>query len=239
MTPTPASAPAATNGGGRTYNPGQYGNDIVYGNVSGGKQFRGAISSFNPYNFQGTTSGLATGPLHPRVLRHHHRRQYLLQRRDHAALLLAQPRPQCRPRATPASPTPAATSRSAASRRSRPTYASTPARTSRSTKPKPPPAPTTCPARPTPTGPTAPSTRTPTAPGFRPGETAAGGRIDLRDRTAADILSPYTHPLPAGPGPGGRRSEARQPAAEPGPARPRPARAGAGRATRRVAERPE
>ena len=43
------------NGGGRVYNPGAYGNDIVYGNVTGGREFRGNISSFNPYNFQAPT----------------------------------------------------------------------------------------------------------------------------------------------------------------------------------------
>ena len=90
------------------------------------------------------------------------------------------------------SPTRAATSPTAPSHRSRRTCGSTPTRTSDSIKPIAPPAPITCPARPTRTGPGGTIDPNATGPGYLPGQAAAGGRIDLRNQSRADILSPYT-----------------------------------------------
>ncbi len=179
------------NGGGRTYNPGQYGNDIVYGNVSGGKQFRGAISSFNPYNFQATTSGLATD----RFIRESSGTTTGGNTSYNAEIT----RPYYSPSQTAVPPqgyarqpyaggyvpqrgaAPVASDlRIDAGTNFQIDQAQAPAGTYNLPGPA------------NPDG--ADSTIDPnaTAPGFRPGETAAGGRIDLRDRTAADILSPYT-----------------------------------------------
>lgn len=179
------------NGGGRAYNPGAYSNDIVYGNVSGGKQFRGNISSFNPYNFQAPTSGFATD----RFIRESSGTTTGGVTSYNADIT----RPYYSPSQTIAPPpgyvrqpyaggyvpnravAPVASDqRIDAGTNFRLDQASAPAGTYNLPGPA------------DPTGPDSTIDPNATGPGYLPGQAADGGRIDLRNQSRFDILSPYT-----------------------------------------------
>ena len=56
----PRAGSGGYNGGGRAYNPGAFGNDVVTGNVTGGREFRGNVPYGDVRSFRGGVGGVGT-----------------------------------------------------------------------------------------------------------------------------------------------------------------------------------